>query len=79
MMTISVTTLRKRFDYYIDLAQKENIYVTRYGKVIALLTHPTNSNKNIRLGVAKDEMKGFDISLEDLNSIPIDEFDGDND
>lgn len=34
----------------------------------------TNKLTSKRIGVAKEEMKGFGLSLEDLNSIPVDEF-----
>ena len=34
----------------------------------------TTTNK--RIGAAKEEMKGFNITLEELNAIPIDDFDG---
>ena len=34
-----------------------------------------NDKKSKRIGAAKKEMDGFDLSLEDLNSIPIDDFD----
>lgn len=34
-----------------------------------------NDKKSKRIGAAKKEMDGFDLSLEDFNSIPIDDFD----
>ena len=34
----------------------------------------SNSNNSKRVGVAKNEMRGKSVSLEELNSIPIDEF-----
>lgn len=45
MIKITITELRKRFDYYVDLAQKETICVTRYGKELILLTK-YDENKN---------------------------------
>ena len=33
--------------------------------------------KNKKVGIAKKEMAGFDITLEDFDSISIDEFDSD--
>lgn len=45
MIKITVTELRKRFEHYVDLTQKEDIYVTRYGKELILLTK-YDENKN---------------------------------
>jgi len=57
--------------------EKEDvIYISKNGKPIVQLTL-IKSKKTKRLGVAKKEMKGFDLSLEDFNSIPVDNFNGD--
>ena len=40
MLKITITELRKNFDYYLSLANKEEIYVTKYGKTISVMTPP---------------------------------------
>ena len=56
--------------------EKEDIiYISKNGKPIVQLTLIKNK-KTKRLGAAKKEMKGFDLSLEDFNSIPVDNFYG---
>lgn len=39
-MSITATELKKNLSYYIDLSQKEDIWVTRNGKVVTKLTSP---------------------------------------
>lgn len=56
--------------------KEEVIYISKNGKPIAQLTLIKNK-KSKRLGAAKNEMKGFELSLEDFNNIPIDSFNGD--
>ena len=57
--------------------EKEDvIYISKNGKPVVQLTLIRNK-KSKRLGVAKKEMKDFNLSLEDFNSIPMDEFYGD--
>lgn len=57
--------------------EKEDvIYISKNGKPIVQLTL-IRSKKTKRLGAAKKEMKDFNLSLEDFNNIPIDNFYGD--
>lgn len=57
--------------------EKEDIiYISKNGKLVAQLTLIKQKN-NKRIGSAKKEMKGFEISLEDFNNIPIGDFYGD--
>ena len=56
--------------------KEEVIYISKNGKPIVQLTLIRNK-KSKRIGAAKNEMKGFTLSLEDFNSIPIDNFYGD--
>ena len=57
--------------------EKEDIiYISKNGKPVVQLTL-IKSKKSKRLGVAKKEMKGFDLSLEDFNNIPVNDFYGD--
>ena len=39
MNKISVTEFRKKLNYYIDLSKTEEIAITQYGKVIAILSN----------------------------------------
>ena len=51
--------------------KEETIYISKDGKLVAQLTLAESSSSK-RIGVAKEEMSGFDISQEEFNSIPID-------
>lgn len=55
--------------------KEEVIYISKNGKPIVQLTLIRHKNSK-RLGAAKKEMNGFDISLEDFNNIPIGDFYG---
>ena len=57
--------------------EKEDvIYISKNGKPVVQLTLIKQKNSK-RIGAAKKEMKGFVLSLEDFNNIPIDDFYGD--
>ena len=57
--------------------EKEDvIYISKNGKPIVQITLIKQKNSK-RVGTAKKEMKGFNLSLEEFNSIPIDDFYGD--
>lgn len=56
--------------------KEEVIYIKKNGKPIVQLTLIRNK-KSKRIGAAKKEMKDFNLSLEEFNDIPIDEFYGD--
>lgn len=57
--------------------EKEDIiYISKNGKPVVQLTLIRNK-KSKRLGVAKKEMKDFNLSLDDFNNISLDEFYGD--
>ena len=56
--------------------KEEIIYISKNGKPVVQLTL-IRSKKSKRLGIAKKEMKGFDLSLEEFNDIPVDDFYGD--
>ena len=55
--------------------KEEVIFISKNGKPIVQMTLINKKNTN-RVGAAKKEMEGFDISLEEFNSIPIDDFYG---
>lgn len=40
MTKITITNLREHLGYYLKLSQKEDVYITKYGKIIAVLTKP---------------------------------------
>ena len=57
--------------------EKEDvIYISKNGKPIVQLTLIKNKRTK-RLGVAKKEMAGFNMSQEEFDNIPIDDFYGD--
>lgn len=57
--------------------EKEDvIYISKNGKPIVQITLIRQKNSK-RIGAAKKEMKDFNLSLEEFNSIPIDDFYGD--
>lgn len=56
--------------------KEEIIYISKNGKPVVQLTLIKNK-KSKRVGAAKKEMKGFDLSLEDFNNIPVGDFCGD--
>ena len=56
--------------------KEEIIYISKNGKPVVQLTLIKNK-KSKRVGAAKKEMKGFALSLEDFNNIPVGDFCGD--
>lgn len=56
--------------------KEEVIYISKNGKPVVQLSLIRNK-KSKRIGAAKKEMKDFDLSLEEFNSIPVDDFYGD--
>ena len=52
---------------------EEEIIIARNGKPIAKIV-PIAKNSSRRIGIAKNEMKGRNITLEQLNSIHVDDF-----
>lgn len=39
-MIITVTEFRRHVDHYLDLSKYEDIYLTKYGKIISVLHYP---------------------------------------
>ena len=62
-MTITATELEKNLGKYLLLAEKEDVYTTRNGKVVAKLTNPYQN----RVDMAKSlfGILPADITLED--------------
>ena len=60
--------LSKAIQTLID-GKEEKIVITKNGKPVVQMTL-YSKKVNKRIGIAKNEMKGFDMSLEEFNSIP---------
>ena len=43
MTKISITELRKNLNHYIELSSKEDIFITKHNKVVAVLSNPDAS------------------------------------
>ena len=56
--------------------KEEIIYISKNGKPVVQLTLIKNK-KSKRVGVAKKEMKDFNLSLEEFNNIQVGDFYGD--
>ena len=66
IMTITITELRTHLSKYLDLVKKEDIIVTKKGKIVALLSCPySNKIKALRslIGIAKN---GNNITLKEI-------------
>ena len=75
-MKCSISYLRKNFSIIINLlssGKEKTVIVTKRGKPFLLFTPFLNNSKN-RIGIAKNEMEDFEISLQDFNSIKIEDF-----
>lgn len=46
-MSITITELKQNLSMYIELSEKEDIYITQYGKVVSKLTNPHRSRIDI--------------------------------
>lgn len=78
-MEISIYNAKAHLSNLIQqlIEEKEDvIYISKNGKPVVQLTLIRNK-KSKRLGAAKKEMKDFDLSLDEFNAIPVDEFYGD--
>lgn len=53
--------------------KEEVIYISKNGKPIVQLSLIKNKNTK-RVGAAKKELSSYQLTLEDLDSIPVDEF-----
>ena len=76
-MELSLYEAKTNFSKIVQLlidGKEEVIVVSKNGKPLIQLTL-VSKKKSERIGIAKKEMKDFDISLEEFNSIPIGNFD----
>lgn len=65
-MTISATEFKTNFGKYLEIVFREDIFITKNGKVIAQLTQPKINKFDILsslIGIAKGE---DDISLDEI-------------
>ena len=46
-MSITATELKANLGKYLDLAAREDIYITQYGKIVAKLTNPNQDRIEI--------------------------------
>ena len=62
-MSITATQLKQNLGYYIALAATENIYITKNGKDVAVLSNPTQmkiSQLNSLKGIIPNDGKTLD-------------------
>ena len=71
-METSIYEGKTNFSKFIQLiidGKEDLIIVKKNGKPVAQIT-PIAKKNSKRIGIAKKEMEGFDISLEEFNNIP---------
>ena len=68
--TATATEMKNNFGKYLEMVIRGNeVIITKNGKPVAQIT-PICKKNSKRVGAAKKEMDGFDISLEDFDAIP---------
>ena len=75
-MELSINEARLQLSKLIQMissCQISSVIIVKNGKPVAKLV-PFSKEKSKRIGAAKKEMKDFDLSLEDFNSISTDIF-----
>ncbi len=75
-MDIEIKELKRYFSEYLDLlidGKEESIIVLNDGIPLVKLI-PFSKRNTKRIGIIKDEQEISNLSLEDLNSIPINDF-----
>ena len=79
-MEVNIYEAKTNFSKLIQALEdkvEDEVIISRKGKPIAKIVL-INKNISKRIGIAKNEMKGFDLSLEAFDSIPVDGFDGED-
>ena len=69
-MTKSIEEIERQLEdiiNFLNTNKNEKVYITKNGRNVAVLTGISSESK--RIGIAKEEMKGRSITLEELNSI----------
>ena len=69
---IAKTYFSKLVQLLID-GKEDSIIVSKNGKPVIQLV-PISKKNSKRIGIAKKEMENFDISLEEFNAIPTEDF-----
>ena len=75
-MDIEIKELKRHFYDYLELlidGKEESIIVLNNGIPVVKLV-PFSKRNTKRIGIIKDEQEISNLSLEDLNSIPINDF-----
>lgn len=75
-MELNIYEAKTNFSKLVQLlidGKEETIVVSKNGKPVIQLV-PISKKNSKRIGIAKKEMEGFDISLEEFNSIPVEDF-----
>ena len=75
-MEISIYDAKTHFSKLIQSiidGSVDAIVISKNGKPVAQLT-PIAKKNSKRIGIAKKNMGNFDISLEDFNAIPVEDF-----
>lgn len=75
-MELNLYEAKTNFSRIIQLlidGKEESVIVKKNGKPVVQLM-PISQKKSKRIGIAKAEMEGFDISMEEFDAIPIDDF-----
>lgn len=75
-MNLSLSEAKNNFSKVIQSlidGDEEIVIITKNGKPVVQIM-PLLKKNSLRVGVAKKEMEGFDLSLEDFNNIPAPDF-----
>ena len=75
-MEVSIYEAKTNFSKIIQLlidGKNDIIIISKNGKPVVQMTLLNKKNTK-RVGIAKKEMEGFDMSLEEFNSIPVEDF-----
>ena len=75
-MNLSLSEAKNSFSKVVQSlidGDEETVIITKNGKPVVQIM-PLLKKNSLRVGVAKKEMEGFDLSLEDLNNIPTPDF-----
>lgn len=76
-MELSIYEVKTHFSEVVQSiidGKEECVIVSKNGKPVVQIV-PVCKKNSKRIGSAKNEMKGFSLSLEEFNSIPVEGFD----
>lgn len=75
-MNLNINEAKSKLSKLVQLIidnKEESITITKNGKPVAKLV-PICKKNSKRVGAAKKEMEGFDLDLQEFNSIPVEDF-----